>query len=200
MTILATEVDNWTMDNLRIDTNRDGVDIDACQNVRMSNCSINAPYDDAICLKSSYGLGCVRMTENVTITNCLVSGYDEGSLLDDTRTRLVRAYTEKRAARPSGAAEFSPSVTEVRPEAHRDALDQRHVGDEAFAPPLEGRAGSALVVAPAVIRPHCEHVAARRHNFRPCVADRSGGTTSKTTGVRNRSRTERMPAVEKYFL
>lgn len=94
--ILATGVDNWTMDNLRIDTNRDGVDIDACQNVRMSNCTVNAPYDDAICLKSSYGLGYARMTENVTITNCQVSGYDEGSLLDGTRTRLVRGYTENR--------------------------------------------------------------------------------------------------------
>lgn len=95
--ILATGVDNWTLDNLRIDTNRDGVDIDACQNVRMSNCTVNAPYDDAICLKSSYGLGYARMTENITITNCQVSGYDEGTLLDGTRTRLVRAYTEKRA-------------------------------------------------------------------------------------------------------
>lgn len=94
--ILAAGVDNWTMDNLRIDTNRDGVDIDACQNVRMSNCTVNAPYDDAICLKSSYGLGYARMTENVTITNCQVSGYDEGSLLDGTRTRLVRGYTENR--------------------------------------------------------------------------------------------------------
>lgn len=95
--ILATGVDNWTMDNLRIDTNRDGVDLDACQNVRMSNCTVNSPYDDAICLKSSYGLGSARMTENITITNCQVSGYDEGTLLDGTRTRLVRAYTERRA-------------------------------------------------------------------------------------------------------
>ncbi len=94
--ILATGVDNLTLDNLRIDTNRDGVDIDACQNVRMSNCTVNAPYDDAICLKSSFALGRVRMTENVTITNCQVSGYDEGSLLDGTRTRLVRGYTENR--------------------------------------------------------------------------------------------------------
>ncbi|MBL9203980.1 MAG: right-handed parallel beta-helix repeat-containing protein [Opitutaceae bacterium] len=94
--ILATGVDNWTIDNLRIDTNRDGVDIDACQNVRMSNCTVNAPYDDAICLKSSYGLGYARMTENVTITNCHVSGYDEGSLLDGTRSRRVRGYTEDR--------------------------------------------------------------------------------------------------------
>jgi polygalacturonase len=32
-----------TIDNLRIDTNRDGMDIDCCQNVRVSNCSVNSP-------------------------------------------------------------------------------------------------------------------------------------------------------------
>jgi polygalacturonase len=54
--ILATGVDNLTIDNLKIDTNRDGMDIDCCRNVRVLNCSVNSPWDDAICLKSSYGL------------------------------------------------------------------------------------------------------------------------------------------------
>jgi len=85
--ILATGVDNLTIDNLSIDTNRDGMDIDACSNVRISNCTVNSPWDDGICLKSSHGLGYARVTENVTITNCFVSGYDEGTLLDGTRTR-----------------------------------------------------------------------------------------------------------------
>ena len=35
-------------------------------------------------LKSSYALGVARATENVTITNCYVSGYDVGSVLDGT--------------------------------------------------------------------------------------------------------------------
>jgi polygalacturonase len=87
--ILTTGVDNLTIDNLTIDTNRDGMDIDACSNVRISNCSVNSPWDDGICLKSSHGLGVSRVTENVTISNCFVSGYDEGTLLDGTRTRLV---------------------------------------------------------------------------------------------------------------
>lgn len=85
--ILATGVDNWTCDNLKIDTNRDGIDFDCCQNVRVSNCTINSPNDDGICPKSSYALGYARMTENITITNCQVSGYDEGTLLDGTRAR-----------------------------------------------------------------------------------------------------------------
>lgn len=88
--ILATGVDNWTVDNLKIDTNRDGIDFDSCQNVRVVNCTINSPYDDGICPKSSFGLGYNRPTENVTIANCQVSGYDEGTLLDGTRQRTVK--------------------------------------------------------------------------------------------------------------
>ncbi len=94
--ILATGVDNFTLDNLKIDTNRDGMDIDCCRNVRLSNCSINSPNDDGLCLKSSYGLNEARATENVTITNCFVSGYDEGTVLDGTRQ-----YHPERA--PSGS-------------------------------------------------------------------------------------------------
>jgi polygalacturonase len=68
--ILATGVDNLTIDNLRIDTNRDGMDVDCCHNVRISNCYVNSPWDDGICLKSSYGLGWAKPTEFVTLTNC----------------------------------------------------------------------------------------------------------------------------------
>jgi polygalacturonase len=85
--ILATGVDNLTIDNLKIDTNRDGIDVDVVRNCRISNCSVNSPTDDAIVLKSSYALGEARPTENVTITNCFVSGYAVGSLLDGTYKR-----------------------------------------------------------------------------------------------------------------
>jgi len=85
--ILATGVDNFTVDNLKMDTNRDGIDVDCCRNVRISNCTINSPWDDAICLKSSFGLGYARATENVTITNCQVSGYDRGSFINGTYQR-----------------------------------------------------------------------------------------------------------------
>ncbi len=87
--ILATGVQNWTVDGLKIDTNRDGIDFDCCQNVRVANCTINSPYDDGICPKASFGLGRVMPTENITITNCQVSGYDEGTLLDGTRQTKV---------------------------------------------------------------------------------------------------------------
>jgi polygalacturonase len=82
--ILATGVDHLTIDKLIIDTNRDGMDIDCCRDVHVSNCSVNSPRDDGICLKSSYALGFARATENVSITNCHVSGFDEGTFLDGT--------------------------------------------------------------------------------------------------------------------
>ncbi|GHT24144.1 hypothetical protein AGMMS4957_16700 [Bacteroidia bacterium] len=82
--LLATGVENMTIDNLFIDTNRDGLDIDACRNVRIANCTVNSPWDDAIVLKASYGLGYFKDTENVTITNCFVSGYDQGSVANGT--------------------------------------------------------------------------------------------------------------------
>jgi polygalacturonase len=91
--ILATGVDNLTIDNLKLDTNRDGIDIDACRNVRVSNCSVNSPFDDGICPKSSFALGFARATENVTITNCQVSGYDEGTFLDGTYKREYKKYS-----------------------------------------------------------------------------------------------------------
>jgi polygalacturonase len=83
--LLLTGVDNITLDNLKIDTDRDGIDIDCCQNVRVSNCTVNSPWDDGICPKSSFSLGYTRPTRNVTITNCWVTGYYElGTVLDGT--------------------------------------------------------------------------------------------------------------------
>jgi len=83
--LLLSGVDNLTIDNLKIDTDRDGIDIDCCRNVHVSNCTVNSPWDDGICPKSSYALGYSRATENVTITNCYVTGnYELGTVLDGT--------------------------------------------------------------------------------------------------------------------
>lgn len=83
--LLLTGTDNVTIDNLKIDTDRDGIDIDCCQNVRISNCTVNSPWDDAICPKSSYALGYPRITSKLTITGCVVSGcYELGTVLDGT--------------------------------------------------------------------------------------------------------------------
>ena len=86
--LLATGVDNLSVSNLKIDTNRDGLDIDCCRNVRISNCTVNSPWDDGICPKSSFALGYARATELVTISDCFVTGgYELGSVLDGTWRR-----------------------------------------------------------------------------------------------------------------
>ncbi len=94
--LLLTGVDNLTIDNLKIDTDRDGIDIDCCQNVRVSNCTVNSPWDDGICPKSSYALGYARPTRNLTIANCWVTGtYQLGTVLDGTFKKFppgARAY------------------------------------------------------------------------------------------------------------
>ena len=99
--ILPTGVDNFRIDSVVIDTNRDGINLDCCKNVRISNTTVNSPNDDAIVLKSSYALNQVRDTENVTIDNCLVSGYDLGTLVNGTfktaafgRTGRIKCGTE----------------------------------------------------------------------------------------------------------
>ena len=98
--ILATGVDNLTIDNLLIDTNRDGIDVDCCRNVHISNCSVNSPWDDAICPKSSFALGYPRTTDNVTIANCYVTGgYEEGTLLDASYKRIGPDYNAPRNGR-----------------------------------------------------------------------------------------------------
>lgn len=82
--ILATGCDNLTVDHVTIDTNRDGMDLDCCRNTIVSNCRVNSPNDDGICPKSTYALGEARITENLSIVNCQVSGFEEGTLLDGT--------------------------------------------------------------------------------------------------------------------
>lgn len=51
-----------------VNVNNDGIDIDCCRNVRISNCDIRTG-DDAIVLKST----APKMCENIVITNCLLS-------------------------------------------------------------------------------------------------------------------------------
>src|SRR5436190_659879 len=98
--LLATGVDDLTIDNVIIDSNRDGIDIDDCRNVRVSNAVVNTPSDDAIVLKTSFALDALRTTENVTISNSVVSGYAVGSVLDGTYQPLVSA--ESNSDGPTG--------------------------------------------------------------------------------------------------
>jgi polygalacturonase len=102
--ILPTGVDDFTIDNVRIDTQRDGINLDACRNVRVSNVAVNTPNDDALVLKSSYALGAARPTENVTITNSVFSGYDLGTMLDGTYGTTMQVAPDQDG--PNGRIKF----------------------------------------------------------------------------------------------
>ncbi len=54
----------------RVNGNNDGIDIDSCQRVRISDCDISSG-DDAICLKSTSARPC----RDVVISNCVVSSH-----------------------------------------------------------------------------------------------------------------------------
>ena len=82
--IIMTGCDLSTVDNVTIDTNRDGFDIDCCKYMTVSNCRINTPSDDALVLKSSYALKKPVVTEHIAITNCNITGFKCGTMLDGT--------------------------------------------------------------------------------------------------------------------
>ena len=82
--IIVTGCERGTIDNVTIDTNRDGIDIDCCKYLTVSNSKVNTPTDDAIVLKSSYALKRPVLCEHILITNCLVTGYKLGTFLDGT--------------------------------------------------------------------------------------------------------------------
>ncbi len=79
--IIATGCERGTIDNVTIDTNRDGIDIDCCKYITVSNCKVNTPSDDAIVLKSSYAMKKPIVTEHILINNCIVTGYKRGTFL-----------------------------------------------------------------------------------------------------------------------
>ena len=82
--IIMTGCDLSTIDNVTIDTNRDGFDIDCCKYMTITNCRINTPRDDALVLKSSYALKKPVLCEHIAISNCNITGFKCGSLIDGT--------------------------------------------------------------------------------------------------------------------
>ena len=101
--LLATGVDCLEIENLTVDTNRDGLDIDCCKDVTIKNCIINSPWDDAIVMKASYALGRYKACENVNISGCVISGYNIGSVIDGTKQKdLISDFPRNPLFRSSG--------------------------------------------------------------------------------------------------
>ena len=66
-------IDGISVDSRRDFVNNDGIDIDGCTNVRVSNSEIISG-DDAIVLKSTFNQPC----KNIVVTNCVISSNCNG--------------------------------------------------------------------------------------------------------------------------
>lgn len=79
--IIATGVRDLLVENLLVDTNRDGIDLDSVRDCTVRGCTFNTLHDDAIVVKSSYGAQRFAVSHNILVENCTVSGYDTGTVL-----------------------------------------------------------------------------------------------------------------------
>ncbi|MCM1183209.1 MAG: hypothetical protein NC337_07530 [Roseburia sp.] len=85
--IIAEGCDNLYVEHILIDTTRDAFDIDCCQNVTVRDTVCNSLTDDALCVKASFGAGQFCPARNILIEDCVVSGYDAGSVYAGSYTR-----------------------------------------------------------------------------------------------------------------
>ena len=107
--IIAEGVINMTVNDILVDTNRDAFDIDCCQNVTVKNSHFNSLTDDAIVMKASYGAGVFLPCRNVRIEDCVVSGYDAGSVIAGTFTTDKIVATD--ACGPTARVKFGTEST-----------------------------------------------------------------------------------------
>ncbi|MEQ2456013.1 glycosyl hydrolase family 28 protein [Flavonifractor hominis] len=86
---------NYLIDGMVIDTNRDALDVDCTQDVTIINSHFNSLTDDAIVFKASYGAGVFQPVQNCLVKDCVVSGYDAGSVLAGTYTTDKQVATDR---------------------------------------------------------------------------------------------------------
>jgi polygalacturonase len=117
--VLLTGSESWTLHLLGCDNvmvtgikirnplhgpNTDGIDIQACRNVIISNCDIYT-RDDAICLKNRDSKYYDRDCENITITNCIITtltnAFKIGTESLGNFRNIVFSNSVIKAARPS---------------------------------------------------------------------------------------------------
>ena len=93
--ILATGVGSLVIDGSGSTPTATGWTLTAsAHNVRVSNCSVNSPKDGGICLKELVRARPVPRRRTLTISDCLVSGYDEARLLGREPHHRVRDAQE----------------------------------------------------------------------------------------------------------
>ncbi len=107
--IITEGCENLYVDSILIDTTRDAFDIDCCKDVTVLRTTCNSLTDDGLCLKASFGAGIYMPLENVLIEDCIVSGYDAGSVYagEYTRDKLIAADR----CGPTGRVKFGTEAT-----------------------------------------------------------------------------------------
>lgn len=78
--IIAEDVKNMRIEHLLVDTTRDALDLDCCWDVTVVHSTFNSLTDDALVIKASFGAGAFLPSRNILIEDCVVSGYDAGSV------------------------------------------------------------------------------------------------------------------------
>ena len=110
--MLLTGVDWLEIDGVLVDTNRDALDIDCCANVKITDCVVNTLNDDAIVLKSSYGLA-FETVDGGLIENISVKGI----VMDDIWNSPIYIRVGDRMRGPEGlpaSAARNIEISDVR--------------------------------------------------------------------------------------
>ena len=97
------------LDGLLVDTVRDALDLDGCQDVTLRNSVFNSLNDDAICLKASFGAKKFMPVRNVLAEDCKVMGFDAGSVYVGQYTRDKLAATDR--CKPCGRVKFGTEAS-----------------------------------------------------------------------------------------
>lgn len=107
--IIAEGVRNMLVDGILVDTTRDALDIDCCEDITVVNSAFNSLTDDALVLKASYGAGSFLPTKNIKIEDCVVSGYDAGSVYAGLYSRNKLVATDQ--CGPTGRVKLGTEST-----------------------------------------------------------------------------------------
>jgi hypothetical protein len=128
------DIERVTIRN-RIRENRDGIDIDSCDGVRLRDCHITSG-DDAIVLKSTvFGKPC----RNVAVRDCLLSGAPSCLKLGtESQCGLLALRRARRHLRGGGGRRCLPERGGLE---HRDA-QRRDAGLHPSGQPRESGAGA----------------------------------------------------------
>lgn len=102
-------VEDLYVERVLVDTNRDALDLDCCQNVTVRNSTFNSLTDDGICVKASYGAGRFLPSKNILIEDCVVSGYDAGTVYN--KTYQTKKTVADDACGPTGRVKLGTEAT-----------------------------------------------------------------------------------------